>query len=158
MTYPEMFPPEDPDYHPLAVSLNLMLERVDLDTATTVMDFLEASDASLRAAQIRVLGGAMARVPVDATAYAHRRSPIMVNIAVFYTDEEDRTRRLAWATEFADAIRQGDDGAYVGFVGDEGEARVHAAYPGATYQHLAEVKRRYDPTNLFRLNQNIPPA
>ena len=158
MTYPEMFPPEDPDYHPLAVSLNLLLERVDRETAETVMRFLEASDASLRAAQIRVLGGAMARVPVDATAYAHRRSPIMVNIAVFYTDDADRRRRLAWAHEFADAIRQDDEGAYVGFVGDEGEARVHAAYPGATYQHLAEVKRRYDPDNLFRLNQNIPPA
>jgi FAD/FMN-containing dehydrogenase len=158
MTYPEMFPPEDPDYHPLAVSLNLLLDRVDRATAETVMHYLEASDASLRAAQIRVLGGAMARVPVDATAYAHRRSPIMVNIAVFYTGEDDRKRRLAWATEFADAIRQDDQGAYVGFVGDEGEARVHAIYPAATYQHLAEVKRRYDPTNLFRLNQNIPPA
>jgi FAD/FMN-containing dehydrogenase len=158
MTYPEMFPPEDPDYHPLAVSLNLLLDRVDTETAETVMRYLEASDASLRAAQIRVLGGAMARVPVDATAFAHRRSPIMVNIAVFYTDVEDRKRRLAWATEFAEAIRQDDEGAYVGFVGDEGEARVHAAYPAATYQHLAEVKRRYDPTNLFRLNQNIPPA
>ena len=56
MTYPEMFPPEDPDYHPLAVSLNLLLERVDRETAETVMRFLEASDASLRAAQIRVLG------------------------------------------------------------------------------------------------------
>ena len=160
MTYPEMFPPEAEggDYHPLAVSLNLMLDHVDHATAKMVMEYLEASDADLRAAQIRVLGGAMARVPVDATAYAHRRSPIMVNIAVFYTDEEDRKRRLAWATAFADAIRQDDQGAYVGFVGDEGEARVHAAYPGATYTHLAEVKRRYDPTNLFRLNQNIPPA
>jgi hypothetical protein len=82
----------------------------------------------------------------------------MVNIAVFYTDEADRQRRLAWANEFVDAIRQDDHGAYVGFVGDEGEARVHDIYPPATYQHLAEVKRRYDPENLFRLNQNIPPA
>jgi FAD/FMN-containing dehydrogenase len=158
MTYPEMFPPEQGDYHPLAVSLNLFLDRFDRATAEEVMARLEASDAEMRAAQIRVLGGAMARVPVDATAFAHRRSPIMVNLAVFYTDEADRKRRLAWANDFAAAIRQEDEGAYVGFVGDEGEARVHAAYPGATYQHLAEVKRRYDPTNLFRLNQNIPPA
>jgi FAD/FMN-containing dehydrogenase len=158
MTYPEMFPPEDPDYHPNAVSLNLFLDRVDRPTAETIMRYLEASDAQMRAAQLRVLGGAMARVPVDATAYAHRRSPIMVNIAVFYTDAADRQRRLAWANEFVDAIRQDDHGAYVGFVGDEGEARVHDIYPPATYQHLAEVKRRYDPENLFRLNQNIPPA
>ena len=44
------------------------------------------------------------------------------------------------------------------FVGDEGEARVRAAYPGGTYERLAEIKRRYDPENLFRLNQNISPA
>jgi FAD/FMN-containing dehydrogenase len=56
------------------------------------------------------------------------------------------------------AIRQSDDGAYVNFVGDEGQARVHAAYPGTTYDRLAEIKRRYDPENIFRLNQNILPA
>ncbi len=49
-------------------------------------------------------------------------------------------------------------GAYVNFVGDEGKARIHDAYPGETWTRLAEIKRRYDPTNLFRLNQNIPPA
>ena len=53
---------------------------------------------------------------------------------------------------------EGSDGAYVGFLGDEGEARVRAAYPGATWDRLAAVKRRYDPENVFRLNQNVPPA
>jgi hypothetical protein len=95
---------------------------------------------------------------VDATAYAHRNSRIMVNLAAFYENEEERVAREAWLDEFASAIRQSDQGAYVNFVGDEGEARVHAAYPGATWDRLAEIKRRYDPTNLFRLNQNIPPA
>jgi len=47
---------------------------------------------------------------------------------------------------------------YVNFVGDEGQARVREAYPGSTWERLAAVKRRYDPANLFRLNQNIPPA
>jgi FAD/FMN-containing dehydrogenase len=158
MTYPEMFPPEDPDYHPTALSVNLLLEHVDRLTAETMMRHLEASDAAMRVAQIRVMGGAMARVPADATAFAHRRSPIMVNLAVFYEGEADKPGRQAWLDEFADAIRQGDHGAYVNFVGDEGEARVHAAYPGDTWLRLSEIKRRYDPQNLFRLNQNIPPA
>lgn len=158
MSYPEMYPPEDGDYHPTAVSLNLFLDRVDRQTAETIMDRLERSDASVRVAQLRMLGGALARVPNDATAYAHRDSRIMVNVASFYEGEDDRPRRLAWVTEFAGAIRQSDAGAYVNFLADEGEARVHAAYPGEAFARLAEIKRRYDPTNLFRLNQNIPPA
>jgi FAD/FMN-containing dehydrogenase len=51
-----------------------------------------------------------------------------------------------------------DKGAYVNFLGEEGEARIRAAYPGSTWDRLAEIKARYDPTNLFRLNQNIAPA
>jgi FAD/FMN-containing dehydrogenase len=158
MPYPGMYPPEDPDYHPTAVSLNMFLERMDRPTAETIMHRLESLDAPMRVAQLRVLGGAMSRVPKDATAFAHRDCRIMVNIAAFYEGEEDRVAKQAWADEFVGAIRQSDHGAYVNFLGDEGEARVHAAYPGKTYDRLAEIKRRYDPENLFRLNQNIPPA
>jgi len=156
--YTVMYPPEDPDYHPLAVSLTGFLDRVDRDMAQTMLDRLEASDAPLRAVQLRVLGGAIARVPDDATAYAHRSSEIMVNVAAFYEGDHDRAAKMAWVEELMDAIHQSDDGAYVNFIGDEGEARVRAAYPGSTYDRLAKIKRRYDPDNLFRLNQNIPPA
>ena len=100
----------------------------------------------------------MARVPVDATAFAHRHSRIMVNVAAFYEGADDRPRRQAWVSEFADALRQSDDGAYVGFLADEGEERVRAAYPGSTWDRLAAAKAKYDPTNLFRLNQNVPPT
>jgi FAD/FMN-containing dehydrogenase len=100
----------------------------------------------------------MARVPADATAFAHRAGRIMVNVAAFYEGEEDRPRRKAWVDDFAAALHQGDDGAYVNFLGDEGEERVRAAYPGATWDRLASVKRRYDPDNIFRRNQNVAPA
>jgi FAD/FMN-containing dehydrogenase len=99
----------------------------------------------------------MSRVPVEATAFAHRASRIMVNVAAFYTSPEDRLVRDAWVTDFAAALRQGDTGAYVNFLGDEGPARIRAAYPRATWDRLTAIKARYDPTNLFRLNQNIPP-
>jgi FAD/FMN-containing dehydrogenase len=105
-----------------------------------------------------VLGGAIARVPPDETAYAHRASPIMVNVAAFYDGESDKPQREAWVAEFAAALHQGDTGAYVNFVGDEGEARVRAAYPGATWDRLARVKAAYDPDNVFHHNQNVPPA
>jgi len=98
----------------------------------------------------------MACVPVEATAFAHRERRIMANVAAFYAGPEDRIVREAWAEDFAAALRQDEAGAYVGFMGDEGEARVREAYPGATWDRLVAIKRRYDPTNLFRLNQNIP--
>jgi hypothetical protein len=64
----------------------------------------------------------------------------------------------AWVKGFAAALRQGDPGAYVGFLGNDGAARIREAYPGSTWERLAAIKARYDPTNLFRLNQNILPA
>ena len=108
--------------------------------------------------QLRVLGGAMARVPADATAYAHRGSRIMVNVAAMYGAPEARAGAEAWVRDVASRLHDGDDGAYTGFLADEGEERVRAAYPGATWERLAAVKAQYDPENLFRLNQNIPPA
>jgi len=155
--YPSMYPPEDPNYHPLAVSLNLFMDGVDRAKAETIMDRLESLDAPMRVAQLRVLGGAMARVPNDATAFAHRGCRIMVNVAAFYDGEADKQEKMAWVQEFSDAIRDSDD-VYVNFLGDEGPERVRAAYPNGSYERLAEIKRRYDPDNLFRLNQNIPPA
>ena len=156
--YPEMFPPEDPDYHPKAVSRTMFIDRVDVPVARTILEYLSASDAPLRASQLRVLGGAASRVPVDATAYAHRASRIMVNLAAFYETDEEKRRREAWLAEFAAAIQQGDTGRYVNFLSDDGEAGVRAAYPGATFDRLASIKAVYDPENLFRVSQNIPPA
>ncbi|CAN5836316.1 FAD-binding oxidoreductase [soil metagenome] len=157
MPYPEMFPPEDSDYRPTAAALTMLMEHVDLGVAGTIMEHLEGSDAAVRVAQLRVLGAAMARVPTDATAYAHRQSRIMVNVAAFYEEAEDRVAREAWVADFAAALNQGDDGAYVNFLADEGPERIRAAYPEATWDRLAAIKSRYDPTNLFRLNENVPP-
>jgi len=136
----------------------MFVDSIDRGVAEMIVSHLEASDASVRVAQLRVLGGAMARVPADATAFAHRASRIMVNVAAFYDGPEDRVVRENWVSNFAAALQQTDKGAYVNFLGDEGNARVRAAYPGPTWDRLVHIKRRYDPTNLFRLNQNIQPA
>jgi FAD/FMN-containing dehydrogenase len=158
MAYADMYPADEGDYHPTAVARTMFLDSVDRAVAGEIIGRLEASDAPMRVAQLRVLGGAMARVPADATAFAHRRSRIMANLASFYDGPEDRAVREAWVSSFAQDLRQSDAGAYVNFVGDEGEAGVRAAYPAQTWDRLAAIKRRYDPANLFRLNQNIPPA
>ena len=155
---PDMYPPEDADYRPTAAAYTMFIDQVDRDVAQTIVDQLNASDATMRVAQLRVLGGAMARVPADATAFAHRSSKIMVNLAAFYEGPDDRVLKQEWVDNFAAAIRQTDAGAYVNFLGDEEEARVRAAYPGGTWERLAAIKARYDPTNVFRMNQNVAPA
>jgi FAD/FMN-containing dehydrogenase len=157
MRYPEIYPPEAGDYHPKPIMHNLFLDTVDRRIAGTILDHLQASNATMRAAQLRVLGGAAARVPVEATAYAHRHARIMGQLVSFYDGPEDRAMRQAWVAGLASALDHGSAGAYVNFLGDEGMARVRAAYPGQTWDRLAAIKARYDPTNLFRLNQNIPP-
>jgi FAD/FMN-containing dehydrogenase len=156
MPYAGLFPAEEEEYHPTAVATTMFADTVDGEVAGTIMEQLEASDAPVRVVQLRVLGGAMARVPVEATAYAHRQRRIMVNVAAFYDGPEDKARRQEWVDGVAAAIHQGD-GAYVNFLGDEGPERVREAYPGPTWDRLVEVKRRYDPGNLFHRNQNIPP-
>jgi FAD/FMN-containing dehydrogenase len=158
MRYPEIYMPEEGDYHPTAVGHTMFLKEIDRKAASTITTYLEASDAGMRVAQLRVLGGAMARVPVEATAFAHRRSRILASLAAFYDTPEERALRQAWLSDFSTALHQGDSGAYVNFLGDESPDRVRSAYPGPTWDRLAAIKARYDPTNLFRLNQNIPPA
>lgn len=160
MTYAEIYPPEEGSeaYHPVAASLTMFVDQIGLSVAQTIMDHLQSSSASMAVAQLRVLGGAMARVPVDATAFAHRNSKIMVNVAALYEKPEEKATHEAWVDKFAAALLQSDNGAYVNFLGDEGEDRLRAAYPGSTWDRLVKVKARYDPTNLFRLNQNIQPV
>jgi FAD/FMN-containing dehydrogenase len=156
--YAGMFPPEEGEFHPTAVGHTMFMDAVDRRMADTILEQLQASDAPVRVVQLRVLGGAMTRVPAEATAFAHRHSRIMANVASFYDGPADRERRQAWVDGAAAALQQDDDGAYVNFLGDEGPERVRRAYPGSTWDRLVAVKRRYDPDNLFRLNQNVPPA
>jgi len=158
MRYPEIYQPEEDEYHPVAAARTMFVDTIDRSVAETILDHLKGSTGSMAVAQLRALGGAMARVPADATAFAHRKSRIMVNLAALYERPDEKPIHEAWVTDFAAALRQGDEGAYVNFLGDEGEAQVRAAYPGPTWERLAAIKARYDPTNLFRLNQNISPA
>ena len=97
-------------------------------------------------AQIRVLGGAMARVPTDATAFAHRQSRMMINVAAIYDPStSERSEHAGWVRGLSTELDDGDPGAYAGFLADEGEERVRAAYPGATWERLAAVKAHLRP-------------
>jgi FAD/FMN-containing dehydrogenase len=157
MRYTEIFPPDQPGFHPLAKARTMFLDGIDSHAAGTIIERIKASDAPMCAVQVRILGGAMARVPAEATAFAHRGRKIMANVAALYSRPEEAAARDAWVAGLTAALHP-REGAYVNFLGDEGEARVREAYPGTTWDRLRAIKRRYDPENLFRRNQNIPPA
>jgi FAD/FMN-containing dehydrogenase len=154
MPYAQLLQPLPPDYHPVAAARTGFTSRVD---GGAILAALDASTAVSAAVQLRVLGGAMARVPADATAFAHREARVLGNILAMYSDPGAAQEQELWVADLADRLFD-SRAAYAGFLRDEGEARIRAAYPEATYARLAAVKAKWDPANLFRMNQNIAPA
>ncbi len=158
MRYPEIYTLTEGGPHPVGESARTVFrDTVGRGTAQMILEQLRASTAPLAVAQIRVLGGAMARVPVEATAFSHRGRRILAAVGAVYDHLEEAEKHEAWVTGFLAALRQGESGTYVNFLGRDGEARIHEAYPGPAWERLVAIKARYDPTNLFRLNQNITP-
>ncbi len=105
------------------------------------------------------LGGAMSRVSADATAFGDRSAPFLIGVESNWHHAEDDAQNIAWVRDFVAGMAQFSNGSqYLNFPGlyEEGDAMMRAAF-GKNYARLAHIKRRYDPTNLFRLNQNIQP-
>lgn len=104
------------------------------------------------------LGGANSRVDPMATAYHYRQDPFLMNVHTRWENPADDRRMIAWARQlFEDATPYATGGVYVNFVSDEGRERVHDAYPAETWNRLVDLKRKYDPNNQFRMNQNVQP-
>ncbi len=107
---------------------------------------------------IAQLGGAVNRVPVGATAYPHRDVEFIVNVHTRWSAPSDDERCIAWARGLFDALApHATGGVYVNFMPEDEAQRVQGAY-GPNFARLTQLKAKYDPGNLFRLNQNIPPA
>jgi len=101
------------------------------------------------------IAGAANRVPPDATAYRHRDVKFIMNVHGRWESSADDQKCIAWARElFKASTPFASAGAYVNFMTEEEGDRVAAVY-GANYPRLVEVKKKYDPNNLFHLNQNI---
>jgi FAD/FMN-containing dehydrogenase len=158
MSYPEMYMPEEEEYHPVGAVRNMFVDGLGNAHGEAILEALGSSTAMMSAVQIRVLGGAVSRVPADATAYAHRDRRMMINVAALFETPEQAASNEDWVENLASTLRGDSRGAYVNFLGDEGEGRVREAYPGGTWDRLREIKARYDPSNLFRHDQNIPPT
>jgi len=106
---------------------------------------------------VALVSGAANRVPADATAYAGRDARLVVNVHARWEDAGDDAPCIAWARAFYAAARPfASGGAYVNFMTADEAARVPSAY-GANYARLVALKRRFDPDNVFHVNQNIAP-
>jgi FAD/FMN-containing dehydrogenase len=104
-------------------------------------------------------GGAIARIDEDATAFGQRKAPFNTHFLSLWTDPADTEKNVAYTKAISSAMNPWKTGrAYLNFIGDEGEGRVAAAFGPEKFAKLQALKTKWDPTNLFRHNQNIPPA
>lgn len=130
-----------------------------LDEARALVDAALKCNAPMHMSQIRVLGGAHSRVSAGATAFAHRDSRFMVSFLSMYGGGPDViAAQERWAGDAVASVAPVSEGTYVNFLGENEAKGVSVAYPEATLARLRQVKRRFDPENVFRLNTNIAPV
>ena len=159
MPYPGMFALTQEATRPMAHAIRSgYMQALDDQTLDTLLEHATRMPGPVGLVQLRALGGAMARVPVEATAFAHRDKPFLAAVIAGAPDPDGAERQRAWTEELWSELRPRTQGAYMNFLEDEGADRVREAYAPSTYARLVDVKRRYDADNLFRLNQNIRPT
>ena len=157
--YSSLYAPEQPGAPlPSFAVRSRLTNEFGIEEARILIEQVSRSDAMLPLGEIRVLGGAMSRVPADATAFAHRDARYQVSFIAILDNPADVPRHSVWAQEGIEAIRHGADRVYVNFIVCDKADRRGAAWPAATWERLRRIKRVYDPENLFRRNQNVPPA
>jgi FAD/FMN-containing dehydrogenase len=135
------------------------LSRLDDDLIEVVVSNSLKITSPLSYSVIFQLGGAVAAVPEDATAYSHRDAAHNINInGVWQRGDPGADEHVAWARRFFDELAPFQAGVYVNFLMEEGHDRVRAAYGPQKYDRLVKVKTKYDPDNFFRINQNVVPS
>jgi FAD/FMN-containing dehydrogenase len=137
------------------------LQDLSNDAIAVIVDSFVQMPAPTSALVIEHISGAVSRVDEDATAFTHRQAPYNLVIVGIWPDLADNATNIRWVRQTWDAMQPFSAGAvYVNFLGraaDEGAERIKEAYGVAKYERLLALKKQYDPTNLFRLNQNINP-
>lgn len=137
----------------------LNLASLDDEVIAAIVDGARRVPEGRSLLVLRHLGGAVARVPANATAFGNRQAPYNLSLDATWEDPAEDDTHVSWVRGFWNAMRGYASGVYLNFpgFGEEGEALVRAGL-GENYARLQQVKRRYDPDNVFRLNQNVKPA
>jgi hypothetical protein len=129
------------------------------EITSIVIDQAEQITSPLSSVALFTQGGAVARVPSDATAFANRDATHDINIVgSWLPDNADADRHVAWVRQMFDALQPFSKGVYVNFTSDDATDRVQSAYSPEQWERLVTLKTKYDPANFFHLNANIPPA
>ena len=158
--YPALFSPVDRDEEPTSgvSSRALFLDALDDATIDVIERRLTEADAPQAIVQLRVLGGAMARVAGDETAFGWRDRPVLLWLITPYEDLGRAAAIETWTAALRADLPVDDAATYINFMGSEETDAVRGAYPPSAYARLRELKRRYDPDNVFRANHNIRPS
>jgi len=133
------------------------LQNINDDCIKEILLYFNKVPSSLTQIHIQHLQGAMNLVGEDETAFSHRSALCVLNIVTKWIDPADNEKNIRWTRDLFRALEPYAVGAYVNFMGDEGQDRVKAAYSPGNYKRLVHLKNLYDPTNFFSLNQNIKP-
>jgi FAD/FMN-containing dehydrogenase len=137
---------------------SMFLRDLSDEAIGVLVEYANRSTSPLTAVVIEYYGGAASRVGVSETAFAHRAAQYDIGILTQWSDSAESQRHIEWTRGLADALRPYSSGAYLlNFLHEEGEGTMRAAF-GENYGRLVEVKNKYDPTNFFRVNQNIKPT
>jgi len=137
----------------------VMLDQLADEAIETLLARHAAGRAPAHELHLHHGGGAMATAPAGGTAFAHRNAAYILNIIARSPDREGFDQHIDWARATHKAMDPwSTGGGYVNFTSEPGDDKVRASYPPDTYTRLVAVKDRYDPTNLFQLNQNIHPS
>lgn len=134
------------------------LKGIGDDAVDSMIGEIRKIGSPMSQIHVHHMGGAMARQGRDSGSFAHRNDPFVFNVLALWEDPSMQEREIAWARNVWNEMQKFSTGApYLNFLSKEGSEQVKAAY-GENYPRLVELKKKYDPTNFFRVNQNIPPG
>jgi hypothetical protein len=156
----QAFDPVFPHAEHLHYWKSLYLDRFDEEVWNLVLEHVARKPSPRTLVATRFIGGAVQRVAAGATAFGDRSAPFLISVDSTWEDTEATEANIAWTRDLWTALQPFSSGrTYFSFAGlmEEGDALVRTTF-GSNYARLAQIKKKYDPGNFFRLNQNIKPA